>query len=61
MPAGRAVRADSGRASRPLPCRPALDRHEPSVGIRAMPVVEAMTAYVLADHLLRHRGIYERR
>jgi len=26
-----------------------------------MPVVEAMTACVLADHLLRHRGIYERR
>ena len=33
-------------------------RHDPCVGIRAVPVGEAMTACVLADHLLRHRGIY---
>ena len=26
------------------------------VGIRAVPVGEAMMAVVLADHLLRHRG-----
>jgi chorismate synthase len=26
------------------------------VGIRAVPVGEAMLAIVLADHLLRHRG-----
>ncbi|MCB9956983.1 MAG: chorismate synthase [Rhodospirillaceae bacterium] len=31
-------------------------RHDPCVGIRAVPVGEAMTALVLADHLLRHRG-----
>ncbi|MDX1711470.1 MAG: chorismate synthase [Rhodovibrionaceae bacterium] len=31
-------------------------RHDPSVGIRAVPVGEAMMAIVLADHLLRHRG-----
>jgi chorismate synthase len=33
-------------------------RHDPCVGIRAVPVGEAMMACVLADHLLRHRGIY---
>jgi len=31
-------------------------RHDPCVGIRAVPVGEAMVALVLADHLLRHRG-----
>jgi len=31
-------------------------RHDPCVGIRAVPVAEAMMACVLADHLLRHRG-----
>jgi chorismate synthase len=31
-------------------------RHDPCVGIRAVPVGEAMLAVVLADHLLRHRG-----
>ena len=31
-------------------------RHDPCVGIRAVPVVEAMTACVLADAFLRHRG-----
>ncbi|WP_303977930.1 chorismate synthase [Dongia mobilis] len=31
-------------------------RHDPCVGIRAVPVGEAMLAIVLADHLLRHRG-----
>ncbi len=31
-------------------------RHDPCVGIRAVPVGEAMMALVLADHLLRHRG-----
>jgi len=31
-------------------------RHDPCVGIRAVPVAEAMIACVLADHLLRHRG-----
>ena len=32
-------------------------RHDPCVGIRAVPVGEAMIACVLADHLLRHRAI----
>ncbi len=31
-------------------------RHDPCVGIRAVPVGEAMMAIVLADHALRHRG-----
>ena len=31
-------------------------RHDPCVGIRAVPVGEAMLAIVLADHLLRHRA-----
>jgi chorismate synthase len=31
-------------------------RHDPCVGIRAVPVAEAMVACVLADHLIRHRG-----
>ena len=31
-------------------------RHDPCVGIRAVPVVEAMVACVLADAYLRHRG-----
>jgi chorismate synthase len=35
-------------------------RHDPCVGIRAVPVGEAMMAVVLADHLLRHRGVYAR-
>ncbi|HWU91931.1 MAG TPA: chorismate synthase, partial [Sphingomicrobium sp.] len=31
-------------------------RHDPCVGIRAVPVVEAMMALVLADHKLLHRA-----
>jgi chorismate synthase len=31
-------------------------RHDPCVGIRAVPVAEAMLALVLMDHLLRHRA-----
>ena len=31
-------------------------RHDPCVGIRAVPVGEAMVACVLADQMLRHRG-----
>ena len=30
-------------------------RHDPCVGIRAVPIAEAMMALVLADHALRHR------
>jgi len=37
-------------------------RHDPCVGIRAVPVGEAMMACVLADHWLRHRAqVGERR
>ena len=32
-------------------------RHDPCVGIRAVPVGEAMMAIVLADHLMRHRAL----
>jgi chorismate synthase len=31
-------------------------RHDPCVGIRAVPIGEAMVASVIADHYLRHRG-----
>lgn len=31
-------------------------RHDPCVGIRAVPIGEAMLACTLADHYLRHRG-----
>ncbi|HGN1705605.1 TPA: chorismate synthase [Providencia rettgeri] len=31
-------------------------RHDPCVGIRAVPIAEAMMAIVLMDHYLRHRG-----
>ncbi len=31
-------------------------RHDPCVGIRVVPIGEAMVACILADHVLRHRG-----
>ena len=31
-------------------------RHDPCVGIRAVPIAEAMLALTLADHYLRHRA-----
>ncbi len=31
-------------------------RHDPCVGLRACPIMEAMSALVLCDHLLRQRG-----
>ncbi|MBF0470626.1 MAG: chorismate synthase [Gammaproteobacteria bacterium] len=31
-------------------------RHDPCVGIRAVPIAEAMVAITLMDHFLRHRG-----
>ncbi len=31
-------------------------RHDPCVGIRAVPIAEAMMAITLMDHYLRHRG-----
>src|SRR6266705_1013521 len=33
-----------------------IGRHDPCVGIRAVPIGEAMVACVTADHYLRHRG-----
>ncbi|UDG81988.1 chorismate synthase [Candidatus Vallotia cooleyia] len=33
-----------------------LGRHDPCVGIRAIPISEAMLALVLIDHVLRHRA-----
>ena len=32
-------------------------RHDPCVGIRAVPIAEAMLALVLADHFLRQRAL----
>ena len=34
-------------------------RHDPCVGIRAVPIAEAMLALVLMDHLLRHRAQHQ--
>ena len=31
-------------------------RHDPCVGIRAVPIAEAMLALTLMDHYLRHRA-----
>ncbi|WP_066803249.1 chorismate synthase [Moraxella oblonga] len=31
-------------------------RHDPCVGVRAVPIAESMLAIVLLDHYLRHRG-----
>ncbi|WP_323842124.1 MULTISPECIES: chorismate synthase [unclassified Moraxella] len=33
-----------------------LGRHDPCVGVRAVPIAESMLAIVLLDHYLRHRG-----
>ncbi len=35
-------------------------RHDPCVGIRAVPIAKAMMACVLADHFLRQRATYNR-
>ena len=32
-------------------------RHDPCVGIRAVPIAEAMLALVLADHFLRQQAL----
>ena len=51
------TRAESvDRHGREVECEPLQGRHDPCVGIRAVPVGEAMLACVLADHLLRHRA-----
>ena len=69
FPTGRGGRKDPmGRFRMPGPTRRTVDRkgadtdiltkgrHDPCVGIRAVPVGEAMMACVLADHFLRDRG-----
>jgi len=43
---------DQGRAAEVA----TLGRHDPCVGLRGVPVCEAMVAIVLADHWLRHRA-----
>jgi chorismate synthase len=48
----RATITKSGAASEII----TKGRHDPCVGIRAVPVGEAMMACVVLDHLLRHRG-----
>ena len=48
---GRTVNKD-GEASEIV----TTGRHDPCVGIRAVPIAEAMLAIVLMDHCLRHRG-----
>ena len=49
-------RAPPSRAPARRPRSSTKGRHDPCVGIRAVPVGEAMVACVLADHFLRHRG-----
>jgi len=49
------LRRSVNEAGEPIELR-TKGRHDPCVGIRAVPVVEAMTACVLADAFLRHRG-----
>jgi chorismate synthase len=50
-----ALRRSIDEAGREIDLR-TKGRHDPCVGIRAVPVVEAMVACVLADAFLRHRG-----
>ena len=66
LPAMKASGIDGGIATgQPIVVRVAFKptssiggqgRHDPCVGIRGAPVVEAMMALVLADHKLLHRG-----
>ena len=51
----RLPKASIDRAGQPTVVE-TFGRHDPCVGIRAVPVAEAMMAIVLADHFLRHRG-----
>lgn len=44
------------RDGEPTTFSPAKGRHDPCVLPRAVPMVEAMTALVLCDHMLRHRA-----
>lgn len=51
----RVERKSINRAGEPVQVQ-TLGRHDPCVGIRATPIVEAMLAIVLMDHALRHRA-----
>lgn len=51
----RVERHSINRAGEPVTLQ-TLGRHDPCVGIRATPIVEALLAIVLMDHALRHRA-----
>lgn len=51
----RIERQSINRAGEPVQVQ-TLGRHDPCVGIRATPIVEALLAIVLMDHALRQRG-----
>ena len=51
----RSARRSIDRAGAPTTVE-TLGRHDPCVGIRAVPIAEAMLALVLMDHVLRHRA-----
>ncbi|MDS1141782.1 chorismate synthase [Pusillimonas sp. SM2304] len=51
----RIERKSINRAGEPVQVQ-TLGRHDPCVGIRATPIVEALLAIVLMDHALRHRA-----
>ena len=51
-----AIRRGEGRLSAHGALVVTTGRHDPCVGIRAVPIAEAMMALVLVDHLLRDRA-----
>lgn len=51
----RIERKSINRAGEPVQVQ-TLGRHDPCVGIRATPIVEALLSIVLMDHALRHRA-----
>lgn len=51
----RIERQSVNKAGEPVSVQ-TLGRHDPCVGIRATPIVEALLAIVLMDHALRHRA-----
>ncbi|NYT61204.1 chorismate synthase [Alcaligenaceae bacterium] len=51
----RIERRSINKAGEPVQVQ-TLGRHDPCVGIRATPIVEALLAIVLMDHALRHRA-----
>jgi chorismate synthase len=55
VPVDTVTRADENGPSEATQIR-TKGRHDPCVGIRGVPVVEAMMALVLADHKLLHRA-----